>query len=172
MSVRYEQAETLLNAIGIYSVLSQYDPLFVGTLPIDVDIPGSDVDVICDVSDHAAFARLLTENYGDQPGFEVISPATENSYTVCRFSCVTFDIEIYGEDRPVREQNAWRHMEAERKLLLVGGEDARLAIRSLKRSGLKTEPAFAEHFGIGGNPYDALLEVADLNVSEILSRFG
>lgn len=172
MSVRYEQAETLLNAIGIYSVLSLYDPLFVGTLPIDVDIPGSDIDVICEVSDHTAFARRLVENYGDQPAFEVILPAEDKDYTVCRFSCLTFDIEIYGEDRPVRAQNAWRHMEAERKLLLVGGESARQAIRSLKRSGLKTEPAFAEHFGIDGDPYEALLEVADLSLSEILSRYG
>lgn len=172
MSLRYEQAETLLVAIGLYSVLSEYDPIFVGTLPIDVDIEGSDIDIICEARDLDELANLLTETYSDQPGFTVEKKKREGVYLVCRFSVMTFDIEIYAEDKPVKAQNAYRHMEAERKLLLIGGEGAREDIRRLKRNGLKTEPAFARFFRLEGDPYDAVLELADLSVSEILSRVG
>lgn len=172
MSVRYEQAEALLNAIGLYTILAPYDPLFVGTLPIDVDIAGSDIDIICEVEEPPVFIQLLEENYGDQQDFQVLLPAEEKPYILCQFHCLSFEIEIFGQDKPVKEQNAWRHMEAERKLLSIGGEAAREKIRALKRSGLKTEPAFAEYFKIDGDPYEVLLEVSDMTLSEILSAYG
>ncbi|MEP3245029.1 MAG: DUF4269 domain-containing protein [Sneathiella sp.] len=172
MSVRYEQAEALMNAIGLYTILARYDPLFVGTLPIDVDIPGSDIDIICKVEEPPAFIQLLEENYGDQRDFEIHPPTVEMPYIVCRFTCLSFEIEIFGQDMPVKDQNAWRHMEAERKLLSIGGEAAREKIRALKRSGLKTEPAFAEYFKIDGDPYEVLLEISDMTLSEILSAYG
>jgi len=172
MSLRYEQAETLLVAIGLYSVLSEYDPLFVGTLPIDIDIEGSDIDIICEARDLDELAKMLTESYSDQAGFMAEKKTRGQEYLVCRFSVMTFDIEIYAEDKPVKTQNAYLHMEAERKLLLIGGEGAKEDIRLLKRNGLKTEPAFARHFKLDGDPYEAVLELADLSVSEILSKVG
>ncbi|MCG8493296.1 MAG: DUF4269 domain-containing protein [Sneathiellales bacterium] len=172
MSLRYEQAETLLVAIGLYSELSEYDPLFVGTLPIDIDIEGSDIDIICEATDLDELARRLSDAYSDQTGFITEKRQRQGDYLVCRFSVMTFDIEIYAEDKPVKQQNAYLHMEAERKLLLIGGEGARGEIRRLKRNGLKTEPAFARYFKLEGDPYDTVLELADLSISEILSRVG
>jgi len=172
MSVRFEQAETLLNAIGIYTELAEYDPTFVGTLPIEMDIVGSDVDVICEVSKPLEFVRLVDRCYGDQPGFEISSPDRSKGYVVCRFDCMDFTIEIFGQDKPVKEQNAWRHMEAERKLLIIGGEQAREAIRSLKRGGMKTEPAFAQYFKLEGDPYERLLDFADMPLSQMMSELA
>lgn len=170
MSLRYEQAETLLNAIGLYAVLAEFDPTFVGTLPLDVDIAGSDVDVICRVADPARFAAILTDQYGDQPDFLVVPEGGGKAYTLCRFSCVNFAIEIFGQNKPVTEQHAYLHLQAERKLLTIGGEAAREAIRALKRSGVKTEPAFAQYFKLDGEPYQRLLELAPLSLSDILSE--
>ncbi len=172
MSLRFEQAETLLNAIGVYSNLSEFDPTFVGTLPIDIDIVGSDVDVICDVPNPLQFVRLLQDCYGDQPGFTISSPDRSKGYVLCRFDCMDFEIEVFGQDKPVKEQNAYRHMEAERKLLVIGGETAREEIRRLKRCGMKTEPAFADYFKLSGDPYERLLDFTDMPLTEILSQIG
>ncbi|MFT6557741.1 DUF4269 domain-containing protein [Sneathiella sp.] len=172
MSLRYEQAETLLNAIGVYTILAEFDPLFTGTMPIDVDIETSDIDVICQVEDHPAFERLLRENYGDQENFFFSLAENAAGYSLCRFRCLSFDLEIYGQNIPVKKQNAWRHMEAERKLLVIGGEDAKVRIRTLKRSGLKTEPAFARYFALSGDPYQRLLDFSDMTVSQIMSALS
>lgn len=172
MSLRFEQAEALINAIGIYTELADYNPIFVGSMPIDIDIAASDVDVICDVSDHAEFARTLTSLYGDQPDFLVSPIGGGKNYTICRFSCVTFAIEIFGQNKPVKSQNAYIHMEVERKLLTIGGENARNKIRSLKRQGLQTEPAFAKYFKLEGDPYKRLLEFENMGLSEILTEIG
>ncbi|MEH6403716.1 MAG: DUF4269 domain-containing protein [Sneathiella sp.] len=172
MSLRFEQAETLITAIGLYSELADYSPIFVGSMPIDIDVPGSDVDVICEVSDHAEFARTLDFLYGDQPDFLISPIGGGKTYTICRFSCVNFAIEIFGQNKPVKSQNAYIHMEVERKLLTIGGETAREAIRSLKRQGIQTEPAFATHFNLEGNPYKRLLEFENMSLSDILTELG
>jgi len=172
VSLRFEQAETLINAIGIYSELADYNPTFVGSMPIDVDVPGSDVDVISEVSDHAEFARTLQDLYGDQPDFLISPIGGGKTYTICRFSCVNFAIEIFGQDKPVKSQNAYIHMEVERRLLTIGGETAREGIRSLKRQGLQTEPAFAKYFKLDGDPYKRLLEFENMSLSEMMTELG
>ena len=50
--------------------------------------------------------------------------------------------------------------------------EAREAIRALKRDGLKTEPAFGQYFGIMGDPYAALLDLAALDDETLLRRFA
>ena len=49
------------------------------------------------------------------------------------------------------------------RLLDLGGDALRIAIVALRRSGLKTEPAFARHLGIAGDPYIALLALEKID---------
>ncbi|MFQ5796001.1 MAG: DUF4269 domain-containing protein, partial [Candidatus Bipolaricaulia bacterium] len=65
------------------------------------------------------------------------------------------------------DQNAYRHMAVEARLLAIGGEQARQEIRRLKRTGLKTEPAFACYFNLEGDPYQVLLQLATLSDDEL-----
>jgi Domain of unknown function (DUF4269) len=58
-------------------------------------------------------------------------------------------------------------MIVEARLLEMGGQDARRAIRQMKNAGLKTEPAFACYFKIKGDPYEALLELSSLSEEEL-----
>jgi len=59
----------------------------------------------------------------------------------------------------------------ERRLLAIGGDGFRRAVMAARRSGLKTEPAFAAVLGLDGDPYEALLyleAVPDEGVNAIL----
>jgi hypothetical protein len=48
-------------------------------------------------------------------------------------------------------------MITEFRILQLRGEEFRHDIIALKKSGLKTEPAFASLLGLSGDPYEALL---------------
>lgn len=75
------------------------------------------------------------------------------------FQSESYPIELFIHTTAIREQRAYRHMVVEYVLLERLGSSFQSHIRSLKASGLKTEPAFAEALGFDGDPYLALLEV-------------
>lgn len=52
-------------------------------------------------------------------------------------------------------------MLVEYKLLQQHGEDFRQQVVALKKAGIKTEPAFAKLLQLPGDPYEALLQLAD-----------
>jgi hypothetical protein len=131
----------------------------VGTIPIDLDIPGSDLDIICATQDLDGFHRNIVTAYSSFREFHIQRKVLSNvPAVVARFLGEDFPIEIVGQPRPVREQPAFRHMVVEERLLRLAGGQAREGIRNLKRAGLKTEPAFAQYFGISTDPYQTLLE--------------
>lgn len=163
-----QQAYEALRALGVLRHLSPFTPRLVGTIPLDIDVEGSDLDIICEAHDLDAFARLVTSRYAGRPGFRLRRKVINDSPTVvANFNFAGFPVEIFGQPRPVTAQNAYRHMLVEARLLAIGGQAARRAIRQLKQSGLKTEPAFARHFRIEGDPYQALLALASLSEAEL-----
>jgi len=84
-----------------------------------------------------------------------------------RFVFSGLPIEIFGQPRPVPEQNAYRHLVVEARLLAIAGGRARREIRQMKRFGIKTEPAFACYFNLEGDPYEALLDLAPLGDDDL-----
>ena len=78
---------------------------------------------------------------------------------MAKFSTQTFTIEFFGQNTPVQQQHAYKHMLIEHKILQKMGPEFKAAIIKLKKEGLKTEPAFAKLLGLTGNPYTALLEI-------------
>jgi hypothetical protein len=57
----------------------------------------------------------------------------------------------------VMEQVAYRHMVVEWNILAANDDNFRGEIIRLKKSGMKTEPAFAQLLQLDGDPYQALL---------------
>jgi len=66
-------------------------------------------------------------------------------------------VEVFGQQTPVHEQYARRHIQVEHRLLTFGGDNFRKQIRSLRSKGLKTEHAFAEALHLKGDAYEAML---------------
>jgi hypothetical protein len=165
-----QAAYQALEALRVFPLLRAFDPVLAGTIPLDVDIPGSDLDIVCYAEDGGAFAQCLHDAFGHCVGFALQRDLLNGLPTViAQFTYRGFPVEIFGQPLPVMAQAAIRHMLVEERLLRHGGEEVRWKIRHLKRQGLKTEPAFAAIFDLAGDPYDRLLELAELCEEELLA---
>jgi len=143
----------VLARLRVARVLEAHHPTLAGTIPIGVDLPGSDLDVICEAYDLGRFACLVTNTYGARPGFLLRHRSIGGLPTVvARFFACGFSVEVFAQPRLLRRQNAVRHMLVERRL---------------KEEGLKTEPAFARVFGLDGDPYRRLSELSWLSDSDL-----
>jgi len=155
---RQRQAYGCLVSLAILPALQEYSPILVSTVCNDIDIEGSDLDIICEVHDHGRFTEVLTTLYGAREGFALASvPTASLPATVCQFRTPLFEIEVFGQALPVRQQNGYRHMAQTHRVIALGGEGVRRAIRDAKKAGMKTEPAVAALLGLDGDPYQAVL---------------
>lgn len=138
--------------------LAAFTPVLAGTYPIGINIPGSDLDIICSFKDAVYFRDYLQQVFQDYQGYSVTEKMIRGIESVIvRFQSDGFKFEIFGQPIPVSEQYAYRHMIIECKLLQHHGESFRKKIVALKTKGLSTEEAFANILGIQGDPYEGLL---------------
>jgi len=150
----------VLSTNGIFDKLDAFDPVVVGTIPIGIDLPDSDIDICCSFEDEESFVNSVTSCFGDQQGFSIRpSRKSKDHALVVRFMIADLDFEIFAQRVPTRQQLAYRHMIVEYKLLKEKGAVFREQVLDLKREGLKTEPAFAILLGLAGDPYTALLSL-------------
>ncbi len=97
--------------------LAPFRPVLAGTIPLGIDLPESDLDIICEAQDPEGFGALLARAF---PGCEVRHKEVGGLPTVIgRFRHGSFAMEVFGQPRPPREQNVVRHMVAEDRLLAL-----------------------------------------------------
>lgn len=158
---RQQQAYQLLIKHSIFSLLNSFSPILTGTIPINIDIESSDLDIICEYDAMERFELHLTQSFSKHDGFSLQCITVNNINSVlANFTIDGFPIEIFGQAVPVKEQMAYRHMIIEHKILLQNNEAFRQLIIGLKKQGFKTEPAFAEALKLNGDPYLALLDLS------------
>lgn len=157
---RQRKAYKELKELRIFENLKKYNPILTGTIPIDIDLPESDLDIICECENHTEFSTRLSKLFADKTDFEINSNDWNGiESTTVKFRTDNFEIEIFGQNIPTEKQNAYRHMIIENKILNSKGLEFKSKIRKLKSEGLKTEPAFAQLLGLSGNPYKDLLKI-------------
>lgn len=153
--------------------LAGYDAGLAGTFPIDIAIPGSDLDILVQDHDPLALAPFLNAAFGEEPGYVCRSAGTADGLAlVASFRLDDLPVEIFVQALPVSRQMGWRHMLVEARLLTLD-PSLRPAVRALKQAGVKTEPAFARLLALPGNPYQALLNLeplADRALADLLSQ--
>lgn len=162
---RQQAAFEALERLDIFTRLHPFDARLAGTVPLDVDLPGSDLDILCAVQHPASFIEKVMTHYGAYPDFAVHHTAER---ILIRFTAHSFPIEIFAATIPTPHQRAWVHMMAEWYLLQQGGPAAHHAIRRLKAAGMKTEPAFARYFRLSGDPYQVLYQLG----MQVMQRYG
>ncbi|WP_442601305.1 DUF4269 domain-containing protein [Paenibacillus sp. KN14-4R] len=165
---RQQQIYPILTKLRLDQVLETYDPHLVGTIPLDIDIPTSDIDVLCDAQDLQHFRKIVEEHYATYADFNIVEQSVNQIPTlVANFTCDDVPIEIFAQACPVKEQNGYLHKVIEERLLTLAGDKAREEIRQLKVSGMKTEPAFAHYFHLSGDPYTRLRELVHVEDAEL-----
>lgn len=156
---RQKRAFDVLTKYKVFEKLSGFSPILAGTVPIEIDIEGSDLDIICEVKDQVEFSKSVSQIFSEFDLNLKIEKIVINEAeaTVCNFELDGFPIEIFGQNKPTTRQNAYLHMIAEHKILLEKGEDFKQKIIELKREGIKTEPAFGMLLNLE-KPYEDLLK--------------
>jgi hypothetical protein len=157
---------------GVLDVLCAFDPRVVGTLPLGLSVPGSDIDIVCHASEPTAFTEVVWEHFRSSDGFVLYQWLAQARPLVARFEWGGWTFEVFGDSRPVDQQPGWVHFEIERRLLALDDGRLRKAIVQQRSQGVKTEPAFARVLGISGDPYRALLDLAGETDAQLHARLS
>ena len=156
---KQRNAFEVLTQHKILSNLAEFDPILVGTIPINIDIENSDLDIICYWNDKASFIEKIMFFFEKEAEFNIREVfINDRDSVVANFRIEDFEIELFGQNIPTKDQNGYRHMLIENEILQSKGNDFRSEIIKLKQNGYKTEPAFAFLLGLKGDPYAELLE--------------
>lgn len=157
-SVIQQRVYELLTQNRIMERLLDFEPILAGTFPIGLNVAGSDLDLVCRCTHVPVFEDHLYAEFGQLPSFRMYrSDAYEKTAVVAQFDLEDFPVEIFGQDLPSIEQNAYRHMCTEHAILQERGDAFRQQILELKQNGMKTEPAFGKLLQLH-DPYVALLD--------------
>ncbi len=157
---RQQLAYKEIKKYKFFEILCNYNPILTGTIPLGIDLPESDLDIICECKNHTEFTKYLIQNFSDFEGFKIYTEVQHQTKSViAEFNTDTFKIEIFGQDMPTVKQHAYRHMLIENDILNEQGAEFRQKIIELKSNGIKTEPAFTHLLGLAGNPYLELLKL-------------
>ncbi|MBT8078190.1 MAG: DUF4269 domain-containing protein [Gammaproteobacteria bacterium] len=157
----------VLDRLGLLTNLASFDPIVIGTPPLGLDIPGSDIDIACHATDLEEFAVAAASAYSHMPDFAIATQdRPENSAVRVLFHSDGWPIELFCQSLPVSQQWGVRHFFVEQRILgafpQLGDE-----IVALKAAGLKTEPAFAKLLQLRGDPYEAVLALEACSDAEI-----
>ncbi|XQW89307.1 DUF4269 domain-containing protein [Aeromonas veronii] len=175
---RQRSAHALLTA-GVWDELAAQcaDMALVSTLAIGLDRPGSDLDILCQHPDPAAFAATFAEQ-----GWQA-SHKGDNVWLLERtFSCLdqhfansgsdkseaSWPLELYVTPAPIETLNGWRHLTLMAALLEHFGDAFyREVLRLRLEEGLKGEAAMCRLLGLAGDPYEALLTLEGRNLAKL-----
>lgn len=145
----------LLKNHKLLEILKDHNPIIVGTIPIEIDIENSDVDIILETKNFESLKKLLIQNFLNYNDFKL--RISGKNIIVCNFTIDRTPIEIYSENKVTDQQFSYLHMIKEYEILKSKGPDFKEKIIELKKAGLKTEEAFCKLLKISGNPYIELL---------------
>lgn len=157
-TARQQHAYEVLSMHQVLEKLAAFDPILTGTIPINIDIETSDLDIICHFTNPVLFQKSVRHFFGREKRYKEFTPNHPGA-VAASFWLDDFEIEIFGQSIPTQQQAAYRHMLIEHKILIEKGEAFRQQIIELKKHGYKTEPAFGKLLGIDGNVYEELLRL-------------
>lgn len=108
---RQQRALIVIEQNSLFTILAPYDPLLAGTIPINIDIETSDLDILCCWKNRVGFLDDVSEYFSHQKNFQLKTADIRGRESViASFSLEEFEIEIFGQNIPSRDQDAFRHM--------------------------------------------------------------
>lgn len=158
--------------VALVTRLRDWNWAIVGTPPLGLDGPDSDIDVVCEVDDFETFSAAMWRSFSHFDNFAVWQWISDTRSVVTRFDAEDWTFEVFASQGPIQDQKAWRHFAVEKRLLAIGGNDFLKAVRMARSRGLKTEPAFAAVLHLPGNPYEALLRLYGFDDRELVKAIA
>lgn len=166
MRIPYEK---VIENLDLLANLCIFDPIVIGTPPLGIDVSNSDIDIACYCDDLDRFAGFATRQFESQDGFQIRHGTFQNHESILvQFNAFEWDVEIFCQPIPTNKQWGVRHFRVEQRLLALS-PSLKSTVTKLKRSGLKTEPAFAKALGLAGKPYVAILGLEQTDDRELLA---
>ncbi|MEH7754002.1 DUF4269 domain-containing protein [Bacillus toyonensis] len=154
---KQQKVYDVLNTLNIMEDLALYSPVLCGTIPIRIDTLQSDLDIVMEVHNFDVFEQEMRSLYGSYEGFKIKKKKIKNTESIkVNFKFEGFEFELFAQPKPVRNQNAYKHMIVEH-MILMQNPHIREEIIRLKEQGIKTELAFAQVLKIDGDPYEELI---------------
>lgn len=161
---KHSVANSFLEQTDIIKKLSQFKPLISGTIPLGIDLPESDLDILFESLDFDLFNKTVLNHFPSA----IIS--TQDDFTIAKLTHDNLAIELFCQKIAPLKQNAYRHLRIEGRLLKVLGSSFKNRIIELKASGVRTEPAFGQILELS-SPYEELLDLYHLSDAELSTRF-
>lgn len=158
---------------GILDLLAPFDPEVVGTLPLGITLPDSDIDIVCHAPDPDAVSQLIWTAFSSADDFALYRWSARGRPLIAKFEAEGWPFEVFVSSEPVAEQSGWQHFVVERQLLGLAGSHLRDQIVTLRMQGMKTEPAFATALGLPGDPYQAMSDLywlSEMELAEVISN--
>jgi len=158
-NLKQQAAFYILNQHKVLENLADFDPILAGTIPININIENSDLDILCYWKNKSEFMKKIKDLFQNESNFAIREDLINKQESViANFFIDAFEIEIFGQNTPTELQNGYRHMVIEDQILRSKGENFRLEIIKLKEKRIKTEPAFGLLLGLTGSVYEELLD--------------
>lgn len=167
-----KKAYNTLKKHRILEHLSRFDPVLVSTVCVNLDIDGSDLDIICQFKNLDSFRTFVYKRFKGYPNFKQWARKSKHEELVTSFFADEFEIEIFGSKTAVEKQHGYRHLSMMERALKIGGEDLRQKVIRLKKTGIKTEPSFAKILGLEGDPYLSFLKLEKLDDNQLQTMIG
>ena len=162
-------AYAALQSSGILRDFKTYRPLVAGTIPLAVNLPSSDLDILMTAQNLNEAQELLTKAFSKENDFSATrTNIADIDSLIVNFCHGGIAFEVFVQNGESVQQTAYRHFQVEELLLKLKGETFREHIMKLRREGLKTEPAFAQALGLTGDAYLSLLKLQGLGTAELL----
>jgi hypothetical protein len=105
--IKQELAYLALQGSGVWTLLREFKPVLAGTIPLRINIAGSDLDVLCEVPEaaQARFAALVQAHFGAYQGFWLAQRRIGgHATTVAGFRYRNETIELFGQALPTDQQ--------------------------------------------------------------------
>ena len=165
---KQNKAFHVIESSHIIQKLEGFKPAFIGTIPLGIHTKESDIDIVCEFHEKNLFIQKLNSEFQLEKNFIL----REKDFlgvpsVICSFNHRDEKFEIFGQKLPIEEQYGYRHFVVEYRLIELCTKSDKREIIKLKESGIKTEPAFAKHFSITGDPYESLYNMYNLTDKEL-----
>lgn len=166
-----EPAFSALKKSNVLKYLKAFSPLVAGTFPLNMNVVGSDIDILISTGDFALVKKILHEKFGDEPNFKYEEMTVHNEQTlVASFAFQGIDFEIFGQKIKSIKQQGYLHFLIEERLLKIGGSVFAEKVKEARKQGLKTEPAFAKVLKLSGDPYEELLTMQKKSYQDLKKK--